>query len=200
VKSVTISNQPTVHLDSVPLASGSATEAKQDIGNSSLASIDTKLTNPLPVSGAISGIVVVSSGTVAISSSALPSGAATQATLFSAASYASTISSTLTTLSAKLDNLEPADAINEYSITCTAADTEYSQALPAGTKKIFYINTAAYAYRASYVTGKVATPTHPYEPLGAGMSGGDDRVCLTSKTIYFASTHAGDVIFLRCWI
>ncbi len=32
-----------------------ATEAKQDTGNTSLASIDAKLTNPLPISGAVTG-------------------------------------------------------------------------------------------------------------------------------------------------
>lgn len=36
---------------SLPLPTGAATEAKQDTGNSSLASIDAKLANPLPVSG-----------------------------------------------------------------------------------------------------------------------------------------------------
>jgi len=36
---------------SLPLPTGAATEAKQDVGNASLASIDAKLTNPLPVSG-----------------------------------------------------------------------------------------------------------------------------------------------------
>lgn len=45
---------------------GAATEAKQDVGNASLASIDSKLTNPLPVSTA---------------SLPLPAGAATETTL-----------------------------------------------------------------------------------------------------------------------
>lgn len=35
---------------SLPLPTGASTEAKQDTGNASLASIDSKLTNPLPVS------------------------------------------------------------------------------------------------------------------------------------------------------
>lgn len=38
---------------SLPLPSGAATESKQDTGNTSLASIDTKLTNPLPISGSV---------------------------------------------------------------------------------------------------------------------------------------------------
>lgn len=51
---------------SLPLPSGAATAAKQDTGNTSLASIDGKIT-------------AVNTGAVVISSSALPSGAATSA-------------------------------------------------------------------------------------------------------------------------
>lgn len=50
----------------LPLPSGAATSAKQDTGNVSLASIDTKIT-------------AVNTGAVVVSSSALPSGAATSA-------------------------------------------------------------------------------------------------------------------------
>src|SRR5438128_10811816 len=38
---------------SIPPPVGAATAAKQDVGNASLASIDGKLTNPLPISGAV---------------------------------------------------------------------------------------------------------------------------------------------------
>lgn len=38
---------------SATIPPGAATEAKQDAGNASLASIDSKLTNPLPVSGSL---------------------------------------------------------------------------------------------------------------------------------------------------
>ncbi len=52
--------------DALPLSTGAATSAKQDTGNTSLASIDGKIT-------------AVNTGAVVISSSALPSGAATGA-------------------------------------------------------------------------------------------------------------------------
>lgn len=42
-----------VSVASVPLPTGAATAAKQDTGNTSLASIDSKLTNPLPISGTV---------------------------------------------------------------------------------------------------------------------------------------------------
>lgn len=51
--SVSVSNLPStqpVSAVSLPLPSGAATSAKQDTGNTSLASIDTKLTSPLTVS------------------------------------------------------------------------------------------------------------------------------------------------------
>lgn len=40
-------------VDSSELPSGAATAARQDTGNTSLASIDSKLTNPLPISGTV---------------------------------------------------------------------------------------------------------------------------------------------------
>lgn len=93
---------------SLPLPTGASTSALQSTGNTSLASIDAKLTNPLPVSGTVtanqgtspwvvSGTVAatqsgawttgrtwtLSSGTdsisAVVSSSALPTGAATSA-------------------------------------------------------------------------------------------------------------------------
>lgn len=51
--SVSVSNLPAtqpISAASLPLPAGAATSAKQDTGNASLASIDSKLTNPIPVS------------------------------------------------------------------------------------------------------------------------------------------------------
>ncbi len=86
--------------------------------------------------------------------------------------------------------------INEYNTTCTVADTEYSQALPAATKKIQFINRASYDLRYAFTTGKVAGPTAPYFTLKAGQTYFEIDLDLTSKTIYFASSHAGDVVEL----
>lgn len=67
--SVSVSNLPAtqpVSAASLPLPSGASTAAKQDTGNTSLASIDGKIT-------------AVNTGAVTVSSSALPTGAATAA-------------------------------------------------------------------------------------------------------------------------
>lgn len=42
-----------VSVAALPLPAGASTAAKQDTGNTSLASIDAKLTNPIPVSGTV---------------------------------------------------------------------------------------------------------------------------------------------------
>lgn len=57
-----------VSASSLPLPAGSATAAKQDTGNASLASLDTKT-------------VAVNTGAVTVAASALPTGAATETTL-----------------------------------------------------------------------------------------------------------------------
>lgn len=90
--------------------------------------------------------------------------------------------------------------ITEYNITLTSADTEYSQALPANTKKIEFWSRGKYAFRHSFVTGKVAGPTEPYLTAftnSAYESPGTAN--LTSKTIYFATDVPGDVIEMRVW-
>jgi len=53
----------------ISLPTGAATEAKQDTGNTSLSSIDSKLTNPLPVSGSMGRTWSLSSGSDSVSAS-----------------------------------------------------------------------------------------------------------------------------------
>ena len=86
-----------------------------------------------------------------------------------------------------------------YNITLTVADTEYSQALPANTKKIEFRNRNSNDLRWSFTTGKVATPTAPYSTLKTGFVHWDDDLDLESKTLYFASSSAGDVVELEVW-
>jgi hypothetical protein len=87
----------------------------------------------------------------------------------------------------------------EYEIDMTSADTEYSQALPANTKKFSIQSIDSIETRISFATGKVATPTMPYEVLYAGQTYRDDVVYLSSKTIYAACSSAGKKMFVRAW-
>ncbi len=86
-----------------------------------------------------------------------------------------------------------------YNITLTASNTEYSQALPAGTRMYTFQNRNYNKLRWSFTTGKVATPTAPYSELKSGAAQSEIDVNLTSKTLYFASSTAGDIVDLLVW-
>lgn len=82
-----------------------------------------------------------------------------------------------------------------YNVSIAAANTEYSQALPANCR-YFYIwsenNTDLYI---AFVTGKVATPTRPYIKAKEYES---PATKLASQTIYVAGS-AGDYAIIEAW-
>lgn len=95
------------------------------------------------------------------------------------------------------DLIDPTvSTLTEYNVTLTNVDTQYSQALPVNCKGFEFISRGGYAVRWSLVTGKVATPTAPYNTLKAGAGYEKRGLKLASATIYFASDNAGDVVEL----
>lgn len=92
-----------------------------------------------------------------------------------------------------------ADTITEYGVTMTLADTQYSQALPTNTKKFSVQCVDSVETRISFVTGKVAAPTDPYETLYAGQTYYEDNITLSGATLYFACADAGKKMFMRAW-
>lgn len=75
-----------VSVASMPLPAGAATAAKQDTGNISLASIDGKLTNPIPVTGPLTDAQLRASAVpVSGSVGASAPGTATKSNVLSAA-------------------------------------------------------------------------------------------------------------------
>ena len=109
----------------------------------------------------------------------------------------------LASMSADLDSIDSklaASTINEYAVTLTVVDTEYSQALPANTKGIEFVSRSGYPVRYAFTTGKVATPTGVYFTLKSNCAYESPATLnLSSKTIYFASDNAGDVVELIAW-
>jgi hypothetical protein len=86
-----------------------------------------------------------------------------------------------------------------YNVTMTDADHEYSQAI-AGTVRAYEIATRdRTAFRFSFATGKVATPTAPYKTIAAKEGYWKEGVKMTDPTFYFASASAGKVIELDVW-
>jgi len=126
--SVSVSNFPATQAISaaaLPLPAGAATSALQTTGNTSLSSIDSKLTSPLAVTGTffqatqpVSGTVTANagSGTFAISAAALPlpSGASTSA-------LQTTGNTSLSSIDTKTPSLGQALAAASVPVVLTAA-------------------------------------------------------------------------------
>jgi hypothetical protein len=83
-----------------------------------------------------------------------------------------------------------------YNVTCTLADTEYSQALPTACQAFEFQARTEATVRFAFVTGKVAGPTAPYMTLKAGDYFYSNALspAFASQTLYVASPTAGTVV------
>ena len=86
-----------------------------------------------------------------------------------------------------------------YSLALTNADTEYSQVLPSGTKRLEYRCRDSVDTRFAWLTGKVATPTDPYRTLLANEVKSEGNISLSASTIFFASGTAGVTMEIEAW-
>jgi hypothetical protein len=152
-----------------------ATEAKQDTIKTAIDAITTKL-------------------------SADPATQTTLAAILAAIATAAKQddgNASLTSIDGKLG----ASTITDENLTLTVADTEYSFAIPANCKSIEFWSRNGYPLRYSLTaTGRVATPTGDYLTLKSNCSYASPfTLNLSSKTIYFATDNAGDVVEILAW-
>ena len=90
-----------------------------------------------------------------------------------------------------------------YNSSLLLADTEYSQALSANTKKFsvsIIDGQAGDNFRIAYVTGKVATPTAPYLKYEQNIEFYQDNIEAAALTLYLASSKAGVVAQIEEWV
>ena len=87
----------------------------------------------------------------------------------------------------------------KYALTITNADTEYSQALPANTKQFSVHLRDFTAFRLAYETGKVATPTDPYETLPINTEKHVENIEPASLTLYIAAPAGTKVAEIEAW-
>lgn len=86
-----------------------------------------------------------------------------------------------------------------YNVTMTLADTEYSQALPANTKKYTIQTRDGTAFRMAFETLKVALPTEPYLSIGTDGFHHEDLIEPASLTLFFGCGEALKVIEILAW-
>jgi len=99
----------------------------------------------------------------------------------------------------KLRNLFQAGTPTIYNVMLTNANTEYSQALPAGTKKFTVKERNGNTFRLAFETGRVAAPTEPYLTVLSNQVYWEDHVYLTGVTLYLAAPVGGRVIEIVAW-
>ena len=124
-------------------------------------------------------------------SSGLPTGAATSAKQ--------------DTGNASLASMAASTTCTHDSITLTAANTQYTKAIPENCKKLTFrvvdstMLNAGSDLRYAWATGKVATPVLPFMLLDGGSVYSESNLLLTSKTLYVAGITAGDIVLLEMW-
>jgi hypothetical protein len=87
-----------------------------------------------------------------------------------------------------------------YNVTLTNANTEYSQALPRGTKRFTISERNGNPFRLAFATGRVALPTAPYMNMWANQSYSEDDLYLVGVTVYLAAPVGGRVIEITAWV
>uniref|UniRef100_A0A6M3XX73 Tail protein n=1 Tax=viral metagenome TaxID=1070528 RepID=A0A6M3XX73_9ZZZZ len=154
------------------LPTGAATAARQDTMIIALQLIDD-LRNAL-------GSVNTDDFQVDVKTSGLPTGAAT-------AAKQDTIITAM---------VNRAVTPNVYNVTMTSANTEYSQALPANTKKFLIKCRAAYDIKVCFTSGQSGIT---YVTVPAGMSYWEDLIQPSAITLYFQCATAAQVAEIVAW-
>ena len=83
-----------------------------------------------------------------------------------------------------------------YNVTMTTADTEYSQALPANTRKFLIKCRTSFAIKLSFTSGQSGTT---YLTVPADMTYWEDQINVASITLYLQCATAAQVAEIVAW-
>ena len=86
-----------------------------------------------------------------------------------------------------------------YNLTLTNAGTEYSQALPANTKKVQIKGRGNVGADIKLAFAADGTTSGPYMTIPAGGQHSMDMVYLNGTTIYLNGTISGEVAEILVW-
>lgn len=98
-----------------------------------------------------------------------------------------------------VEKLSPPTTVTVYNVALASADTEYNQALPANCRAVDFRCRTAFDVRFAWVTGKVATPTAPYQTLKSNGEYGRQSIRPSALTLYLATDEAGVVVEIEAW-
>lgn len=145
-----------VSIASLPLPSGAATDTKQDVGNTSLSSIDTKLSSPLTVNVGLTD--------TQLRASAVPvsvSGVATSANQTTGNSSLSSIDTKTPALVTGRVPVDGSGVTQPVSFTRLSSGTDSVTAIPSGTQTVSgtVAATQSGVWNVTNVSGTVSLPT-----------------------------------------
>lgn len=84
-----------------------------------------------------------------------------------------------------------------YNVTLTNAGTEYSQTLPANTRKVLIrVRSGASDLKLAYTSGESGTK---YITIPAGSSKYLEGIYIKGETLYFQSPTASEVVEIEAW-
>ena len=86
-----------------------------------------------------------------------------------------------------------------YTVTVVLADSEYSQQLPLGAKRFTIQARTAAVVRFAFETGHAGASVAPFNTLKIGAPF-TERDIFSSSTIFLASSVAGTVVEIVCWV
>lgn len=102
-------------------------------------------------------------------------------------------------LSVQIDGEVVVMQLYQYTVTLVVANTEYSQALPAGVRAYGFQARTNVEIRWAKEAGKVGTPTEPYGTVKPGHGEKMENLVGAAVTLYFASATAGTVVEVQAW-
>lgn len=102
-------------------------------------------------------------------------------------------------LSVQLDGEVVVMQLYQYTVALVVANTEYSQALPAGVRAYGFQARTNVEIRWAKEAGKVGTPTESYGTVKAGHGEKMENLVGAAVTLYFASSTAGTVVEVQAW-
>jgi len=115
------------------------------------------------------------------------------------------MSADIALMKADLATVAASTTCTHDSITLTAANTQYSKAIPENCKKLTFrvvdstkLNAGS-DIRYAWAADKVAAATLPFMLLDGGSVYSESNLLLTSKTLYVAGVTAGDIVLMEMW-
>ncbi len=156
-----------------------------DAGAAHVGEVSVNSLPALPTGGNVIGHVVVDSA---------PSTVVTNVNLDATISSLVTAVNTVNTSVSKQNATTP----TIYNLTCTSANTEYSQALPANTKRFTVMNkgnSPGTTWKMYFTSAAGSTMDFP-----GNVGYTEEMIYLAAQTLYFKSSNAGDVIQILAWV